>query len=296
MVPALITTLLFSISAVAGSRLSRLLGGIQANFSRIILATLLLGAYAHIFGTGLTGKGLALFMFSGLIGFGIGDLSLYQAFPLIGSRLCMIMVHCLAAPVAATVEWLWMGTILTPFQILCGIVILVGVATALAPSEHLHLPRAVLARGTAFGLVAALCQAGGALMSRKAYAVAALAGEHPDGITAAYQRICGGLRIAIAAFVIFRLRNRSTPFDLRRAWKWLALNGTAGPALGVSCFQWALSTTPTGIVLPIIALTPVVIIPFSIQVEGEKPSPRSLLGGIIAVIGVAGLHISLAHR
>jgi hypothetical protein len=31
-----------------------------------------------------------------------------------------------------------------------------------------------------------------------------------------------------------------------------------GPTLGVTCFQWALATTPSGIVLPIVALTPLV--------------------------------------
>jgi drug/metabolite transporter (DMT)-like permease len=42
----------------------------------------------------------------------------------------------------------------------------------------------------------------------------------------------------------------------------------------------------SGVVLPIVALTPLVIIPFSRFVEGERPSKRSLLGGVIAVIGV----------
>jgi drug/metabolite transporter (DMT)-like permease len=80
--------------------------------------------------------------------------------------------------------------------------------------------------------------------------------------------------------------------SMRGRWKWLAINGTAGPALGVSCFQWALATTPTGIVLPIVALTPLAIIPFSMRFEGEKPSLRSLAGAVIAVIGVVGLRIT----
>jgi drug/metabolite transporter (DMT)-like permease len=211
----------------------------------------------------------------------------------------MILVHCLAAPIAATVEWLWLGTVLTRFQVLCITVILAGVALALAPGRHLQLSRKMLWRGVAFGLVAALCQAGGALLSRKAYAVDALAHESIDGISAAYQRIWGGLPVALIMFWLSRLKNpeMKKPFfrRMRGGWRWLLLNATAGPALGVSCFQWALATTPAGIVLPIVALTPIVIIPFAIALEGEKPSVRSLAGGIIAVAGVVALQMSISR-
>src|SRR6185295_3446348 len=69
-------------------------------------------------------------------------------------------------------------------------------------------------------------------------------------------------------------------------WLWISINALSGPALGVGCYQWALSLRGTGIVLPIVALTPLVIIPFSRYVEGEKPRKRSLAGGAVAVAGV----------
>lgn len=297
MLPAFLTTLLFSISAVAGSRFTKLVGGVEANFLRITVATILLGFYAHSFGAGFEGSALPLFLLSGLIGFGMGDYALYQAFPKIGSRLCMIVVHCLAAPMGAAIEWLWLGTALTVFQVCCVLVILAGVAVALAPSEHLHIERKALLLGIAFGSIAALGQAGGAVVSRKAYEVVRLAGENIDGISAAYQRIWGGFVFAGLSYVAFRLRTPpATKFTdrVRRSWKWMLLNGTMGPALGVSCFQWALSTTPAGIVLPIVALTPLTIIPFSTHFEKEKPTIRSIVGGVIAVAGVAGLRWSLA--
>jgi drug/metabolite transporter (DMT)-like permease len=297
MFPALLSSILYSISAVAASRFTRLVGGIEANFLRIVLATLLLGVYGHSFGAGFTGKALPFFLLSGVIGFGIGDIALYQAFPRIGSRLCMMLVHCLAAPVGAFIEWLWLGTTLSLFQVSCSVVVLLGVAVALAPSEHLHIPRNALIAGVIFGLIAAFGQAGGAVVSRKAYDVTREAGQSIDGISAAYQRIWGGVAIAAITYVGFRLRARPEPRSfrvrMRPAWKWLLLNGAVGPALGVSCFQWALSTTPTGIVLSVVALTPLIIIPFSFRFENEKPTARSLIGGVIAVLGVIGLRISL---
>jgi drug/metabolite transporter (DMT)-like permease len=57
----------------------------------------------------------------------------------------------------------------------------------------------------------------------------------------------------------------------------------------VGCYQWALSTTPSGIVLPIVATLPLVVIPFAWRLEGDRPGGRSIIGGIIAVTGVIAL-------
>jgi drug/metabolite transporter (DMT)-like permease len=50
-----------------------------------------------------------------------------------------------------------------------------------------------------------------------------------------------------------------------------------------------LATRPTGVVLPIVATTPIVVIPFARLVEGERPRKRSLVGGAIAVAGAVVL-------
>ena len=40
----------------------------------------------------------------------------------------------------------------------------------------------------------------------------------------------------------------------RSAWGWVILNSLAGPTLGVGCYQWALATQPSGVVLPIVSV------------------------------------------
>ncbi len=75
-------------------------------------------------------------------------------------------------------------------------------------------------------------------------------------------------------------------------WPWVLANGFAGQTLGVSCMQWALDTTPAGIVFAILAVTPIVIIPFARVLEGEQPTPRSLAGVAIAVGGVIALALA----
>jgi drug/metabolite transporter (DMT)-like permease len=39
-------------------------------------------------------------------------------------------------------------------------------------------------------------------------------------------------------------------------------------------------------------MAPIVVIPIAIVVEGERPGPRSLIGGVIGVAGVIGLTLS----
>jgi drug/metabolite transporter (DMT)-like permease len=292
---AFLTTILFSISAVSGQRTSRMLGGTEANFWRLCFAALLLAVYAHIFGAGFGGHAFWIFFVSGCIGFGFGDAALFQALPRIGSRLSVLMVLCLSAPVAALIEWLWLGTTLTWREIGCGVVVLAGVAIALAPGAHLEKSNHV-GIGMLFGLAAAICQALGAVLSRKAFAIAQSAGENIDGITAAYQRILGGVLLTALLLWIIKSRNSPLPGDAgerwRKAWPWVLLNGLSGPALGVSCYQWALKEAPTGVVLPIVAMTPIVIIPFSRYVEGERPTIRSLIGGAVAVAGAVLLALA----
>ena len=290
MAAAFLTTILFSISAVCGRRTAQLMGGNEANFWRLLFATALLAIYAHAFGGGMRGAAFPIFVISGMIGFGLGDAALFQALPRLGSRLSVMLVLCLSSPIGGVLEWLWLGTKLTSAEIVCGGVILGGVALALAPSGHIDTPPRQFVYGILFGLAAAVCQALGAVLSRKAFG---MEGEQSvDGITAAYQRILGGVAVTAMFFAAVKLRGGAPRTDKRRAWPWVLANGLAGPALGVSCYQWALKTTPTGVVLPIVALTPIVIIPFARYVEGERPSWRSLLGGVVAVAGAAALALS----
>jgi len=294
---AISTTILFSLSAVCGQRSARLLGGVEANFWRVWVGALMLGLWAHCLGGGLSGRALPVFFLSGLVGFGFGDVALYQALPRIGSRLSILLVHCVAAPFAAAVEWLWLGTPLTITQMLAGLTILAGVALALAPSAHLEISRGTLWAGVAFAVVGALGQGGGAVLTRKAVEVARVAGEQPvDGLTAAYQRILGGVLVGTIFFVFMKWRQAQQgvasglPAGRRtEGLRWIVANALAGSVLGVGMFQWALMLQPTGVVLPIVALTPLVIIPFSRYIEGEKPTRRSLVGGLIAVAGVVAL-------
>ncbi|MSR66386.1 MAG: DMT family transporter [Pedosphaera sp.] len=298
MFAALLTTLFFSLSAVSAKRATTLLSGTEVNLWRLVIAAVMLGLFAHIFGHGLTGPGLGILFLSGCVGFGLGDLAFFQALTRVGSRISLLLVHCLAAPMAAAIEWLWLGNAVSGKAIICGCVILTGVALALSPQENPHLARRTLWIGILFGAFAAFGQGFGAVLSRKAYAVSTAAGQPIEGfawgMTVAYQRVLGGLLISglFLAYLNGRKKDLVAQTDKPnkwRAWPWLMFNALMGPTLGVGCYQWSLLTHPTGEILPIIATTPLVVIPFAIYMKEEKPTLRSLIGGVIAIIGVIGM-------
>jgi drug/metabolite transporter (DMT)-like permease len=57
----------------------------------------------------------------------------------------------------------------------------------------------------------------------------------------------------------------------------------------MTCFQWEIEKTPAAIVTAIVATTPIVLLPMTRIVDGEKIGSRSLVGAMIAVAGVIGL-------
>lgn len=302
MLAALFTTLLFAASTICGYRSSKQIGGAEANLWRVCLAAFFLGLWANLFGSGLAGDAFPLFLLSGFIGVGIGDTGYFQALPMLGSRRTVLLVQCFTAPFAALIEWLWLGTKLNLPEIVCIALILLGVAVALAPGDHLKITPQELRLGITFCLFAAFCAALGTVMSRKAFAVAHAAGQFPDPGTTGYQRVLGGILIPALILIVVKWRSAHAHGGVfeektrqvarekwRRIWPWVLGNALAGQTLGMTCFQWAIEKTPAAIVTAIVSLTPIILLPLTRIVDGEKIGIRSLVGALIAVAGVIGL-------
>lgn len=296
MIGALATTLLFACNAIFANRSAKRLGSNVANLARLTVAVAILGLWAHVAGQGLRGASLGWFFLSGLAGFGLGGVAMFQALPRLGSALAMLIVQCGSAVVATAVEWGWLGTRLSALQLALVGLTLLGVALGLLPRSLPSVPPIVLRAGIAWAFLSAAGQGLGAVLSRKAFRVAALAQESPDPATTAYQRALAGLCVAALAVAWVRVVRRrkepaspAAPTARGRAWPWVLANAVCGPVLGVTSFQWALSTTPAGIVQPIVATAPLVTIPLAMWLEHIRPRPLYYVGTLLAVAGVAGL-------
>ena len=297
MIASFFAALFFALTGACGAANIRANGPVRGNLGRLCVAAIVLGLFAHTAGQGFGSASVGWFLLSGVLGMGIGDLGVYAALPLLGSRITVLMTQCLAAPIAALGEWLWLGTRLTAAQVLWGLLILAGVAVAISPSRK-NPPRVqVRPIGYLFGLLAATGQGLGALVSRKGVLVASAAGETVStplfGLNAAYHRIVAGLVFVVLWFWLLRRLDRLpaavTPPTGKHSLKWILASGFTGPILGVSCYQWALATTPTGIVLPLVATAPLLAIPIAFFLEHDRPPRRAIFGGVLAVAGCIAL-------
>lgn len=316
MIASLMTSFFFALSAIFARRSTVYVGAQRANLARQMVALVFLGLWAHTWGQGLGGATLGILFLSGVIGFGLGDWALFEAYPRIGSALTILLCQCLAAPIAAVTEWLWLGTGMSGMQLASSGVILAGVALAMSPGQASDIPAGHRVAGTVYGVIAAAGQAWGAVLSRYAFLRAHEAGFALDGITAAYQRLWGGalsiaLLLALRAFARRwrgHIRQREIEFrgvqgtlpngvwergelhpDWRGGWPWILGNALAGATVGVSCYQWALKSTPSAVVLPIVATTPLIVMGIAFAFEGIRPTRRAMAGSVLAVAGVVVL-------
>jgi drug/metabolite transporter (DMT)-like permease len=309
MIPSFLTTFLFSCSILFASRSAREIGGMQANVARLVLAMFLLGFWAHGWGGGLGGASFIWFLFSGFVGFGLGDIAMFASLQRIGPRLTILLTQCLGAPIAGWAEYVFLGNMPSTAEMGCAGVILVGVAVAMAPDAHLPSDPLRFRWGLLWGLCSATGQGLGAVISRKANEVAHLHGQTVDGGTAAYQRILAGVAVTLVGWAIARVmhtRNgrqmaeagtpsseEGQPSTSVKRWgrsgPWIVGNAFSGPVLGVACFQWALMSSPSAVVLPIVSMSPLVTMGLAWIFQGTRPSARSVYGGILAVTGAAGL-------
>lgn len=293
MLPAILTAICFAISVVCAGRSTRLIGATSANFLRLLVAVACLSAFAFTYGSGLKGMGIFFFLASGAVGIGIGDFFSFQAIKRIGPRLSVLLVQCLCAPIAALVEFGWLGTRLTGTQVLGGSIALLGTGITLVPGIRVKDSARTLWAGITLAVLAATAQASGAVLTRKANDANLAGGFSPDSVTAAFQRMCGALFVML---IIFMLVHRLTPLpassvtngpaNRRKAAPWIVANALAGLVFGVACFQWALKEMPAAIVLSIVALTPLITMPIVWALDNDRPGVHAVLGGVVAIAGV----------
>ena len=183
----------------------------------------------------------------------------------------------------------------------CGAVILIGVGFALAPDPKAetalaHRDPRGFRIGVLGGIGAAFGQGIGAVISRHAWGLDVAVGLQLDGGTATFQRMLGGASVVLLALLVSLHRHgggfvpqRPGAAAWRETWPWIAFAVCAGPVLGVSCYQTALAHAPSAVVLAIVATSPLAIIPLTAWLDGDRPTRRELIGGVVAVIGVVGL-------
>lgn len=301
MIPALLTTLLFALTAVFATQAAIALGGTRANLGRLLIAVVLLGVWAHVYGVGWGGGEFGRLYLAGAIGFGLGGLCMFQAFPRIGSTLSLLVVECAAAVSSGVLAWWMLGAALTPLQVVCGLVSIGGVLIGLAPYRLPDVARPVLVTGALFAGVASISQGISWTLTKSAFIRIQASGGAIDPLTAAYQRLLGGVTVALIAVflvqVLGKLRQGGAPHGgpdtacpSVRAGLWVVANALAGPVFGVGCMLWAIREVGNpGIVQAVVATATLVSVPFSRRLEGRSLRPNYFYGAALSILGTTGL-------
>jgi drug/metabolite transporter (DMT)-like permease len=312
-IPALFAAFFFGVTPVIAGRGVALIGFVRQNVLRLLFAAILLGVWAFAFGQGLRGEAL-LFATAGAIGFGIGGMSLLAALPSLGAPLASLIEETLAAAIAAIVAFYWYADKLTTLQLeFCG-VILLGVVIGLAPyvvkTTFKDVPRKTVFFGIGVAFLAALGQGISLAATRKGILLMKAAHTPPDVITISFQRMVGGLLVAVVVYLAARyVWKRKWGFSAAdgtvkalmssdagkltsRPLYWAGLNSLLGPILAVTFTVWAQQTLSAGVVQSIAAVAPLVAVPFAFWLQGHRPPKLWYVGAGVAIAGLIVLYMN----
>jgi len=292
---AISTAILFAFSAICNTKVSRQMDQITANLIRLLIATFILGVATLIIDPkSFHSEASKWLIFSGIVGFGIGDIALFIALSKIGSRLTILINFCTATLVGASSDWLWLGDTINPETLIYIFCILAGLSIALN-SKNLGSNNI---RSYKIGIIAAtiagIGQGMGASISRHSTTIAVYNDVTIGGISQAFQRVFAGFLFLLLIFLIKKFTARREPRSPvnKKPINWLIFAALFGPVCGVSCFQASLQTMTSGESMAIVATSPIILIPLALIFEKDKPTIVSVLGGIIAVSGVIGMALS----
>ncbi len=297
MVFVFIPIILWALGSICTSRCACQVGATKANSWRLTLATIVLGVIVLTTGSMPGSLGVwGWMLLSGVVGLGLGDLCMMLGYRYVGPRITVLLLLCLAVPVSGITEWVWLGTALNVRQILLAGGILGGVGLAVAPGANVPgNSRRSIALGLFYGVLAAIGQGLSTTISRVAYRFAADNNVQVAGISAAWQRMVGGLVCAVAVQYIFHISTGEPPIEraadllasnrpsrFKNVWFLIVTSAFLGPIIGLSVYQWVLIKHPGALVQAMVSITPVVVIPFAWLIDGDKPEWRGVVGGVLA--------------
>ncbi|MFH1699343.1 MAG: DMT family transporter [Candidatus Zixiibacteriota bacterium] len=278
-------TLLFTIAG-------RNIGSYNVNKLRIpvaaiFLALFLIFAYSTLFPTGTDTRAIVYLTLSGLIGLVLGDTCYFRCLVILGPRHGALM-QSLAPPMTAIAAFFLLGEYLSLMAIVGIGITLFGVGWVSTDKKDSRIDNREGSKlvGILMGIGGAAGQALGLVLAKEGM------GESFNPLSATFIRMFSSA-IIIWIFAGFRGELISTFRAITSRKVIYALVGAAflGPTIGVWMSLVAVKHTQAGIAATIMSSFPVVVILLVMIFYKERPTPRSVLGAVIAVIGVAMLFI-----
>lgn len=292
-IAALLTAVFWTVTSMSFESAGKKVGSLSVNLIRLVLAFFIYGI-VNYFRRGMflpldagTERWLWLAL-SGLIGFVMGDLLLFQAFVVIGARISMLIM-ALTPPITAFVGWMVLGEVLSPMNWVGMVVTLTGISIVILKREKKEIDSTKRRKITTnYSLTGILLAFGGAVGQGVGLVLSKKGMGQYDAFAASHIRVITGMiGFTVIILITKRYSNVWKALQHKPAMKRIALGSIFGPFLGVSFSLLAIQNIQAGIAATIMSIVPVLIIPPAILFFHEKVNWKEIIGAVITVGGVA---------
>lgn len=291
-IAALGTAFCWTFTGISFEYAGKKVGSLAVNFIRLVLGFVFISIFTYftrglLLPTDSSSFNWIWLGLSGLIGFFIGDLFLFQAYLEVGTRVAMLIMAA-SPPITALLGYIFMDEVITSRGLIGMAVTTVGIAVVILSKEKgekkIKISHSI--KGLTYAFLGAIGQSVGLVLSKIGM------GDY-NAFAATQIRIVTGF---IGFFILFAYKKKwkdlGVAFKDKKAMTGITIGSIFGPFLGVSLALISLQNTTAGISATITSIMPVLIIPFSILLFKEKVKPKEILGTLISVVGVAILFIA----
>lgn len=287
---ALTAAFLWALASLWFTRLGSRLSVIEVNFLKGLLALVLLVITLYLSGGSLQSipaNALGLLLVSGVIGITLGDSAYLQALQHLGPRRTLLLAT-LAPPMVGVIAWGALGENLSWLSWLGIFVTVAGIIWVIVERTPDSAPAFDLKRGLWFGFLAALSQSVALVLSR-----VALTRTSVDSLQSTILRLAAAV-LVLALWSLVRRRPLVSHSVFRAQpglWGTLAAATFIGTYLAMWLQQVSIALAPAGIVQTLLSASPLFILPIA-ALQGQRITPRAVLGALMALGGVALLFAS----
>ncbi len=296
-IAALLTAMFWMVTSMSFEAAGKRIGSLTVNLIRLYIAFGIYSLFLWItrglaFPVDATREAWIWLSLSGLVGFAIGDLLLFQAFVVVGARISMLMM-ALVPPITALTGWMILDERLS-LQSLAGMFLtLTGIILVIVKNELPHLEsRKRRKLRFSYPVGGILLAFGGAVGQAVGLVLSKFGMKDYNAFAASQIRVLAGIVGFTLIFFIMRRWNRvKAGLKNRKGMLFTALGSVFGPFLGVSFSLLAVQHTETGIAATIMSIVPILLIPPAVIFFKEKVSFKEIIGSVLAVAGVAILFL-----
>jgi drug/metabolite transporter (DMT)-like permease len=287
---ALLAALCWSGSSYAFSSASKIIGSLQLNINRMILAVIFLSFTILILNikVNLSSFQVVNLILSSVVGLVFGDTFLFKAYQYIGARISMLLMS-ISPILSALLAYLFLNEILTFWGILGMIITITGIALVIFERSEIPASKYKISKiGIFYGILGAMGQSIGLIFAKNAFN----AGEI-NGFVATFIRLLSAVLLMLPVAVIMkRYKNPVKLFAKNLKAFRNTLTGTIlGPYFGITFSLIAIENAKVGIAATLMSTVPILMLPIARFVFKERLNWRAIGGAVLAVVGIAILFL-----